>query len=161
MTISGDDFKRGMASWPSGVTIVTTCVDEAIHGMTVSDFAGVSVDPPLVLVCASKDSSTLDWIQRGHCFAINILAEGQESLSNRFASKQNEDQRFEGLETETAKTGAPLLAGTVAGLDCSLLAEHDAGDHVVVVGRVEHLVVRELRPLLYFRGAYQRLAGDA
>lgn len=154
MTVSSDDFKSGMSSWSSGVTIVTARAGERIHGMTVSDFAGVSVDPPLVLVCASKDSETRTVIEEGRCFAVNVLAKGQDQLSNRFASKKDEHRRFLGLETETAVTGAPLLPDAVANFDCRVEQIHDAGDHLIVVGRVEHVAVRDLDPLVYFRGRY-------
>jgi len=149
-----------MACWASGVTIVTSRAGDTVHGMTVSDFAGVSMDPPLVLVCADKTSNTLQVIREGRCFAVNVLAEDQKALSNRFASKKEEGRRFEGLEVSTAKTGAPLLPGAVANLDCSVVALHDAGDHVIAVGRVESLVTRELQPLLYCRGSYRRLGDE-
>jgi flavin reductase (DIM6/NTAB) family NADH-FMN oxidoreductase RutF len=126
--------------------------------MTVTDYAGVSVDPPLLLVCADKTSNTFEVIREGRCFAINLLSTAQVDLSNRFASKKLEAVRFDGLDCERAVTGAPLIPGAVASFDCSLEAEHEAGDHVIFVGRIEHAVVRDLEPLVYVSGRYGRLA---
>jgi flavin reductase (DIM6/NTAB) family NADH-FMN oxidoreductase RutF len=156
--ISADDFKAGMALRAGGVAIVTAAAGDRVHGMTVTDFSGVSVDPPLVLVCADKASNTLPLIREGGCFAINLLAEGQDGLSNKFASKKQEWERFDGLDCTTGKTGAPLIPGAYASFDCELEAEHDAGDHVIVVGRVVHLERHEARPLLYYAGHYRGLA---
>jgi flavin reductase (DIM6/NTAB) family NADH-FMN oxidoreductase RutF len=88
-------------------------------------------------------------------FAANILAAGQQGLSNRFASKKDEDRRFEGLAWRRGRTGAPILPGVLAVLDCRVVAAHDAGDHVIYVGRVESAEVTEGDPLLYYGGAYR------
>ena len=156
MAVTVDEYKAGLDRWASGVTIVTARAGDRIHGMTVSDFSGVSLDPPLVSVCADKTSNTLALIRDGQCFAVNVLAAGQEALSNKFASKKQEWERFDGLETEDGPSGAPLLPGCVSNIDCTLLAEHDAGDHVIFVGQVERITSRDLEPLLYFGGAYGR-----
>lgn len=161
MAITADEFKQAMASWTSGVTIITARAGERIHGMTVSDFSGVSLDPPLVLVCASKTSNTTALIQEGRCYGVNVLRQGQSALSNRFASKKDEWNRFEGVETFTAKTGAPLLAGALVNLDCRLVAVHEAGDHLLCVGEIEACEVREGEPLVYFRSSYGRFVRDA
>jgi 4-nitrophenol 2-monooxygenase / 4-nitrocatechol 4-monooxygenase, reductase component len=156
-TISQDDFRAAMACRASAVSIVTSRSADKIHGMTVSDFAGVSLDPPLVLVCADKASITTGVITEGKCFAINILAEGQEALSNRFASKKDEFRRFEGLEIAEGSTGAPLIPSAIASLDCQLVASHDAGDHLICVGSVVDVRIRDRAPLIHFRGRYARL----
>ena len=160
MTISADEFKAAMALRASGVSIVTARAGDEVHGMTMTDFAGVSLSPPLALICADKAANTLKLIQRGGNFAINLLASDQGALSNKFASKKDEWTRFEGLACTRAATGAPLIPGAVASLDCRVVAQHDAGDHVVVVGQIEAFVRGEGEPLLYFRGGYRALAGD-
>lgn len=160
MAISGDQFKGAMSRWASGVAIVTTSAGAKPYGMTVSDFSGASLSPPLVTVCAARESQTTRMIAEGRCFAINILAEGQSALSNRFASKQHADQRFEGLVTSEAKTGAPLLPGCAANLDCSLVATYEAGDHVIYLGQVEDVRLADSEPLVYHRGRYGRFASD-
>lgn len=158
MAVSGEEFRAGLARWASGVTIVTARAGERVHGMTVSAFASVSLDPPLVLVCADKGSNTLGLIEEGQCFAANILAAGQEDLSNKFASKKQEWERFVGLETETGTTGSPLLPGCVAHIDCRVQDTHDAGDHVIYVGLVEEIRTHGGEPLLFYRGRYAALA---
>lgn len=156
MAITADEFKQAMAAWASGVTVITARAGERIHGMTVSDFSGVSLEPPLVLVCASKTSNTTALIQEGRCYGVNVLRRGQGALSNKFASKKDEWRRFEGVETFTAKTGVPLLTEALVNLDCRLVAVHDAGDHLLCVGGIEAVHVREGEPLLYFRSSYGR-----
>ncbi len=154
MSISLDDYKKVLGSFGTGVTIVTSCAGDRIHGMTVSAFTEVSLDPPLVLVCADKTSNTHPVIAEGKVFAVNILARDQEELSNRFASKKDEDKRFDGIDYEVGETGAPLIAGTVASLDCRVVEAHDAGDHVIYIGEVQALRVSDREPLLYLRGSY-------
>ena len=155
MSVSRDDLKKVLSCWTTGVTVVTARASDRIHGMTVSAFTEVSLDPPLVLVCADKASLTHPVIAEGRVFAVNILARDQEGVSERFASKKDEHRRFEGLDYETGKTGAPLLEGSVAALDCRVVAAHDAGDHVIYVGEVEELRLSEDRePLLYHGGRY-------
>ena len=155
MSISTDDFKQLCGRWTTGVTIVTARDGETIHGMTVSAFTEVSLDPPLVLVCADKGSNTHPVIAAGGVFAVNVLARGQEALSNKFASKKEEWQRFDGLACDAGATGAPILPGSVGAFDCRVEAAHDAGDHVLYVGRVEWLRIdSEREPLLYQSGSY-------
>ncbi len=161
MGIDVDAFRSAMSSWPSGVTIVTSRVGEQIHGMTVSDFSGVSLDPPLALVCAAKSSVTTGLIETGRCFGVNILRIGQEALSNKFASKKDEFKRFEGVETFQAKTGAPLLRDALVNLDCRVVAIHEAGDHLLCVGEIEEVFVHDGEPLVFFRGGYGRFEPTA
>jgi flavin reductase (DIM6/NTAB) family NADH-FMN oxidoreductase RutF len=89
---------------------------------------------------------------------VNLLAAGQEALSDRFASKQHEWTRFEGLACEASATGAPLIPGALVGLACRVVALHDAGDHVIVVGQVEETRSAEASPLVYWGGRYRELA---
>lgn len=158
MAVTPEAFRRALGCWASGVTIVTSRLGERRHGMTVSAFSSVSLDPPLVLVCADKSSDTQALIHESGLFAVNVLARGQEALSDRFASEREEHRRFEGLATGSALTGAPLIPGCLMALDCRLVSAHDAGDHVIYVGRVEALLGEGTsEPLLYWRGAYRRL----
>ena len=159
MTISAEDFKRALSRRASGVAVVTARSGDRIHGMTVSAFTEVSLEPPLVLVCADKSSNTLPVIRAGGVFAINVLARDQHELSNRFAANRDEDKRFEGLEFEVGRTGAPLLRGVAVNIDCRVVAEHDAGDHVIYIGEVQEVRSFDHEPLLYFRGAYGGFQG--
>jgi len=157
MAVSAEQFREGLRHWASGVTIVTSSCGERIHGMTVSAFSSVSLDPPLVLVCADKATITHGLIAESGVFAVNVLARGQEALSNRFASKKDEHRRFEGIEWSRGATGAPILPGVLVALDCRVVAAHDAGDHVIYVGSVESISARQAEPLVYHVGAYRAL----
>jgi flavin reductase (DIM6/NTAB) family NADH-FMN oxidoreductase RutF len=154
MSISSDDFKLALGRWATGVTVVTARDGDKVHGMTVSAFTEVSLSPPLVLLCADKGTNTLPFIEAGQAFGVNVLARDQDAISNKFASKKEEWTRFEGLDYESGTTGAPLLAGVVSNFDCKLVATHDHGDHIVLVGEVVELRTFDRPPLLYFSGAY-------
>jgi len=160
VAISAEEFKAALATRAGAVAIVTARAGDQVHGMTVTDWAGVSVDPPLALVCADLNSNTLAVIEKGKCFAINVLAEGQQDLSNKFASKKDESRRFEGLEVEEGATGAPLIASAITSLDCRLFASHEAGDHRIYVGEILKASLRGGEPLVYCGGAYRKLADE-
>lgn len=157
MPIDADEFKHCLGQWASGVTIVTSRAGNDIHGMTVSDFSGASLSPPLVTVCCAKESITTGLIARGQCFGVNVLAADQQDLSNKFASKKQEHERFVGVDFDQAETGAPLLAGCVVNLDCRLIATYEAGDHVIYLGEIEATRRSERPPLVYHGGAYRAL----
>ena len=160
MSVDHQHFKSALRQWASGVTIVTTRAGERVFGMTASAFSSVSLDPPLVLVCIEKTAHTLPWIAESGVFAVNVLADDQRELSNRFATVGNESVRFDGLECHGGPTGAPWLPGTVAVLDCRVASAHDAGDHWIYVGEVEAVEVSAGRePLLYYDACYRSLAG--
>jgi flavin reductase (DIM6/NTAB) family NADH-FMN oxidoreductase RutF len=157
LPVSPEEFKACLGCRATAVSIVTARAGDEIHGMTVSDFTSVSLDPPLVVVCAAKTAHTLELIQAGKCFAVNILAADQQDLSNLFASKEREYSRFEDLEIGTSVTGAPLIPGAKANLDCTVHALHDAGDHILCIGQVESIETRDVEPLVYYQGGYREL----
>jgi flavin reductase (DIM6/NTAB) family NADH-FMN oxidoreductase RutF len=156
MSIDTDDFRALLGRFASGVTVVTT-VDEHVHdyGMTVSAFSSVSLSPPLVLVCIAKDASVYEAFERAPTFVINVLAEGQESLSRRFAGPIWD--RFAGIGYVRAENGAAILADVLAWMEARVVSRHDAGDHLILVAEIERGAVDEHRPLLYYRGGYARL----
>lgn len=159
LAIDRQSFKTLLRHWASGVAIVTTRAGQHVAGMTATSFTSVSLDPPLVLVCADKKALTLPVLEEARVFAVNILAEDQHDLSARFALSGNEELRFEGLECRSGPTGSPWLPDTLAILDCRTVATHDAGDHVILVGEVEAAEWDDARvPLLYYDAAYRRLA---
>lgn len=157
MAIPPGQFKSILSSWASGVTIVTSRAGERVQGMTVSAFCSVSLTPPLVLVCAAKDTITHGIIQDAKAFGVSILASEQSELSNRFASKKDELRRFEGLRCEDGATGCPRIPGALAWLDCRVVEAVDAGDHVVYVGEVVAGDVGGEQPLVFFRSRYAKL----
>ncbi len=157
MALAAETFKQALARWASGVTIVTSRHGAEVHGMTVSAFSSVSLDPPLVLVCADKTSNTHALIERSGVFTVSVLARGQDALSNRFASKKQERERFVGLACPTGATGCPRIPGAAVALDCRVTRSVDAGDHVVYIGHVEDAAVSDAPPLVYYRSAYHTL----
>jgi flavin reductase (DIM6/NTAB) family NADH-FMN oxidoreductase RutF len=159
VAVDAEAFRSVLAGWASGVTIVTSRLGPRVHGMTVSAFCSVSLEPPLVLICADKSSNTLELIDQSRVFSVNILAAGQDALSNRFASKKEEHRRFEGLDCPDGVTGCPLIPGALGSLDCNVTQAIDAGDHVVYIGRVEAARTDDAPPLVYFRSRYRGLSG--
>lgn len=155
MTVTADQFRDVMGRFASGITVITTANGGRLDGFTANSFSSVSLDPPLVLVCLACDAVCHDVFIAGDCFAVNILAADQIDLSVRFSTDVGD--RFEGQAYETWETGAPILGGVLAAIDCRLHAVHDGGDHSILVGRVEKLgpVNGAAEPLLYYRGSYQ------
>ena len=150
-------FRRVLGAWPSGVTIVTSRAGERVQGMTVSAFTSVSLEPPLVLVCADKASITNSLIEASGVFAVSMLASDQQEISNRFASKRDEHRRFEGLDCRDGETGCPRIPGAVGWLDCRVEMPVDAGDHFVYIARVEAAEFTDQDPLVYHRARYAQL----
>lgn len=158
MGIDAESYKKLLSNWPSGVTIVTSRAGSRVQGMTVSAFNEVSLEPPLVLVCADKSTITNELIRASGAFSVSILAEEQHELSNRFASKKDEFRRFDGLACGDGVTGCPRIPGAIAWLDCRVQQTVDAGDHYLYIGEVEAGDLTERSPLLYFRSRYGKLS---
>lgn len=154
--IDPDTFRSVMGRFASGITVVTACDgDGRDHGMTVSAFSSVSLEPPLVLACIGHDASMHDVLQRCEHLGVSILAEEQEEVSRRFATPESD--RFDGIGFTRGKQGVPLLDDALAHLECRVEARHQAGDHTIYVLAVEGARVSTGTPLLYFRGGYAML----
>lgn len=161
MPIDEDAFKEALRGWASGVTVVTARSGDQMHGMTVSAFSSVSADPPLVLVCANRASTTHGVIEEGRVFAVNILASHQQDVSNIFASSKDEDSRLQKVSWTEGRTGAPLIDEAVVSLECNVTSSHREGSHTIYVGRVEAAHSTDGKPLLYYDGDYRSLhCGD-
>lgn len=158
MSVAADDFKQVLRRWASGVTVVTARDGDRVHGMTVSAFSSVSADPPLVLVCANRDSTTHGFIESAGVFAVNILAHDQAEVSNVFASKEQESTRFDTVTWRDGEHGVPLLEGALASLECTVTNAHQAGSHTIYIGNVERVYLRDASPLLYYAGSYRLLS---
>jgi flavin reductase (DIM6/NTAB) family NADH-FMN oxidoreductase RutF len=159
MPISSDEFRDCLRHFPSGVTIVTIKSGERQHGLTVSAFASVSPDPPLIMIAVDQRHSAHALLQEpGATFAVNILSQDQTELSNRFAWLKDVD-RFKAGDWATAATGAPLLQDALAWLDCSIYASHAAGSHTIFVGLVEASQTPrpDESPLIYWNRGYRHL----
>jgi flavin reductase (DIM6/NTAB) family NADH-FMN oxidoreductase RutF len=157
--IGPEEFRRVLSHFATGVTIVTTCdADARPSGLTVSAFASLSLDPPLVLVCIDHKSQTYPALRESGRFAINVLALGQEAISRRFASTQA--GKFDGLAYQISDLKLPLLGAALAHIECTTVSTHIEGDHTIFVGRVERTGINDGDPLLYFRGRYNRLSSE-
>lgn len=149
-------FRDVLGRFATGVTVITAMSDGRPVGMTCQSFSSVSLTPPLVLFCPAKTSRAWPLIQRSGKFAVNLLAHGQDHVSNTMATKGIDKFAHVGWAPSTA-TGSPLIHGTLGYIDCSIFAVHEAGDHYIVVGRVEDLDTTDAPdPLLFFRGRYAR-----
>lgn len=152
-------FRDVLGLFASGVTIITSVHDGEPVGMTCQSFTSVSLAPPLVLFCPARTSRAWPLIERAGFFCANILSADQATLSERFASKGAE--KYAGVAWSTAATGAPVLDGALGYVDCRIDAVHQAGDHLVVIGRVVELGGGGPGgPLLYYGGRYTRVSPD-
>jgi flavin reductase (DIM6/NTAB) family NADH-FMN oxidoreductase RutF len=156
--VSTGQFKAALGHWPSGVSLVTTAVGATPAGMTGSAFFSVSLDPPLVGVCLDRRAITLGLIGQSRHFAVNVLSDQQSELSDRFAARDNEPTRFDGVALAQVEGAfSPLVAGAVVHLDCRLTASYDAGDHVLCVGEVGIALTYPGAPLIYHGAGYHGL----
>jgi flavin reductase (DIM6/NTAB) family NADH-FMN oxidoreductase RutF len=147
--------------WASGVSVVTTASTEHRAGMTVSSFNSLSIDSPTILVCLHKSASTVQLLQTTRHFAVSILAEGQQALSDRFAGRvqlEDKEERFLGVSTHEAVTGSPILSECVGWFDCRVSEMHDGHTHWIVVGEVLATGSSPLhQPLVYYNRGYHTL----
>jgi len=152
-TIDALDLRRAFGAFATGVTIVTTVDGHGeVFGFTANSFSSVSLDPPLLLVNIAKAAYGLKIFTRAPGFAVNILAENQRDLSNAFASRGAD--KFANINWNTGPTGSPLLKGVVAWFDCEFFEQVDAGDHVILIGKVLDYQYNTDAPLAFCRGAY-------
>ena len=156
------DFRLALSHFATGITIVTARDHgRRPHGITVNSFTSVSLDPPLVLYCLGKSAFHFDVFAKAEAFAVNVLSADGQALSDRFAREAQDN--FDGLAVTELASGSPVLANCLAVLDCEREAVHEAGDHLIVVGRVTAFEVPggpevdETQPLLYYRSGYRRL----
>ncbi len=155
-SVTSEQFRHACGRFANGVTIASV-VDEngAPHGLTVSSFTSVSLNPPLILVCLGHAVTVIDVFRRCRFFSVNVLAENQRELSERFARKGSD--RFDGLAWSPGETGAPLIPGVLAAIECELHERIRAGDHDIFIGRMVRSHVVEGEPLIHFRGRYRCL----
>jgi flavin reductase (DIM6/NTAB) family NADH-FMN oxidoreductase RutF len=161
MPVSSEAFREVLRLFPSGVTVVTIKAPSSVepHGLTVSAFASVSPQPPLILISIDHQASAFSMLEEeGAVFAVNILAEEQTELSNRFAWVKDEDRFAEG-SWATAVTGAPILTDGLAWLDCTVHTRFDAGANTIYIGEVQASSVMrgDAPPLIYWNRGYRKL----
>lgn len=150
-------FRNALGHFATGVTVVTG-LDEAGEpvGVTVNAFASVSLEPPLILICLANTTGCLSAFSSGGRFVVNILGDDQEALSKEFAGPR--EHKFKDRAFDTWESGCPVLRGCLANLECTRDDVHAAGDHIIVLGRVDRIETADAGgPLVFFRGTYGRV----
>jgi 3-hydroxy-9,10-secoandrosta-1,3,5(10)-triene-9,17-dione monooxygenase reductase component len=151
-------LREAFGAFATGVTIVTARDGDGTPvGMTVNSFTAVSLAPPLVLWCLQRGVPPGDAFVRASHFAVHVLDASQRALSDRFADPSTLGRRFDGVAVEDGMAGLPLLAGCPTRLPCETVQRHDAGDHLILVGRVLAIEHRAAPPLLFHGGQYRCL----
>lgn len=160
MALDAERFREVMGFLVAGVTVVTTVDRQGEpRGLTATAVCSVSLTPPLVLVCIDQAADCYGAFRESRAFGVNLLREGQESLSRRFATK--DALKFEGIAHRPGVTGVPILSDALAHLECRLTAQYPGGDHTIFIGEAVDSAVtssgKEGSPLVHFRGRYARL----
>lgn len=147
--ITSQDFKQAMARLTDAVTVITTCDSSGLPwGFTATTFCSLSLDPPLVLFCLSKDAECSQAFMHGNGFVVHVLAEQQCDLARRFATKGR--AKYEEVVFGSSRMGLPLLAGALVIFECKQQAVYPGGDHNILVGQVEQVEHgAPMKPLLY------------
>ena len=159
MAIDKETFRAVMSRWASGITVVTCRRDGGVHGMTASAFCGVSLDPPLVLVCIDQRNRTHEYIREQGAFGVHLLNTEMEGISNRCAGFLGEDGHWLlDVPCHTEVTGAPILNESLAWMDCSLWQSYGGGDHTIYVGEIQGGGAAGGKPLLWFNRGYRTLS---
>ena len=157
--VSAAEFVDAMRGAVTGVNIVTTDGTAGRFGVTVSAFSSVSAEPPMVLVCVNRRSPVSDALVINGCFAVNVLSTSHQRLADIFAGNPDSSTPYDfgAARWNGSATGAPVLAGSVAGFDCALATTVDAGTHRVFIGRVLDVSTSAADPLLYSNRRYGRV----
>jgi len=154
-----DAFRDAIGRFLTGVTIVTTQLDGEDFGTTASAVTSLSLEPPMLLVCLNATSDTRNAILDRRTFAVSVLADHQQQLARRFADKGR--GKFAGVEIARGPSGAPLVDGALASLDCRVSDTITGGTHTVFLAHVIEAWARDGAPLAYFRGGFGQLGGGA
>jgi len=157
-----DSFKTIMRRWAATVNVITTRADDMIYGLTATAFSSLSAEPPLVFVCVNRKGRTHPLIEKSGIFCVNFVGPDMKHISDRFAGRVPDEERFKDLAYRTEATGAPVLNDAVAFLDCTVHEAFAAGDHTIFVGLVQAGAVQkpDAPPLLYFNGKYRALGEE-
>ncbi|MFB6311859.1 MAG: flavin reductase family protein [Salinirussus sp.] len=158
----GDELRAVMGSFATGVTVATLAADEP-HGLTANAVSSVSLDPPLVLLCIDRETTSYEKLEAGDAsgYCLNILTADQQDLGEYFAGMAEFDESpFETRPTTTAVTGAPIFEECLGYIDCTVWEAYPGGDHVIYVGEVEEAAVLDETsdPLTFFRGGWGTIA---
>ncbi|OGO32178.1 MAG: hypothetical protein A2Z16_02160 [Chloroflexi bacterium RBG_16_54_18] len=152
-------MRLAMRNWATGVTIVSSIYNDIRHGMTVSSFTSISIDPAMLLVSLQDNARTHRLVKESGVFAVTILDQSQVAISDRFAGRQTEKlDRFRGVDTFTLVTGAPLIRGGLVCFDCQVCDTHEIGQHTLFIGQVLAMQKGDgEQPLIYFDRHYHSI----
>ncbi len=156
MPLEPQELRRVMGHFATGVTVITTKdKDSNPNGLTANAFMSLSLNPPLVLISVDKGATCYACFELENGFTVNFLSEDQEEISRRFATKGID--KFADLRWRAGSNGAAILDGALAHVECKITQCYDGGDHTIVVGEIVNASATGDRPLLFFKGKYQRL----
>jgi len=154
--LTREEFRRACGRFATGITIATVSDAQGTpHGLTVNSFTSVSLDPPLLSICLGHAVSLIEVFRAASYFGINVLAESQRTVSERFARKGYD--RFEGIEWQAGANGVPLIIGVLAAMECRTVERIRAGDHDIFLAQMVTARVVEGKPLVYFASRYRKL----
>lgn len=152
--VPSDEYRNVLGHFCTGITVVTGVEDGRPAGFACQSFSAVSLDPPLVLICPGRESTSWPRIRSGDRFTVNVLAVDQREVCEAFGSRQG--AKFDAVGWRIGPGGEVLLDGVLAWIHCEIESIHDGGDHEIVVGRVASLrAERTGHPLLFFRGRHE------
>jgi len=156
--VGSEEFKQACGRFATGIAIASVMDPQGTpHGLTVSSFTSVSLEPPLVLICLGHEVTSIELFRHSRYFGLSLLKQDQRQLSQHFARKGHD--RFNGLPWERGATGVPLLKDALAAMECQVEQRVTAGDHDIFVAKLVGARVVEGRPLIHFAGGYRKL-GD-
>jgi len=157
--VSSDVFRRACGRFATGVAIAGAIDSNgAPHGLTVSSFSSVSLDPPLILICLGHAIAAIDVFRQSRHFGLSVLHENQRALSERFAMRL--DDRFDSLAWRRGESGVPLIDGALAAMECETRHCVTAGDHDIFIAEMLRATIGDGRPLIHFASEYSRLSLD-
>ncbi len=161
LSVTPEALRDVLGLFPTGIAVVTArAAGGALYGVTINSFSSVSLDPPLVLFSLARGLHTLDTLLSAEAFAIHFLREDQRHVSARFAKALSD--KWDDVPYRDGVTGCPVLQPALAVLECRLYAQHDGGDHVIIVGRIAHIEKQtNENPLVFFRGRYHTIGAEA
>ncbi len=160
MPVSPDEFRSALGAYATGVTVVTAIGDNGPSGATANAVTSLSLDPPMMLACLDRGSRTLTSVRAQGRFGVNALAAGQEELARRFAGKDEEPEKWQGIEWSESDE-LPRLPGAHQWIACELRDLIDGGDHLILTGNVLSVDSNSGQPLLFHRGDYRDLISES
>ncbi|PCM44944.1 flavin reductase family protein [Marinobacter sp. ANT_B65] len=156
--ISNELFCETMRQLASGVAVITAESDGQLHAMTATSFTSVSAEPPLALVCIKRGSDTDQLVAKAGRIGVSLLSQTQQTISNRYAWKTPDRNRFDDLDTSRCPGGALVFNECAAVMEAVISQSYEAGDHTIYIVQIEHASVDiEVQPLLYWKGSYAGL----